>query len=40
MTVGEPETKLKAILREPLEDIKISDVKYLNSSERNSKDVQ
>ena len=34
ITLGSPKTYLKVILWEPLDDIKIADVRYLNSSER------
>ena len=35
VTIDAPKTHLKMILRDPLEDIKISDVRFLNSNERN-----
>jgi hypothetical protein len=34
ITLGEPSTHLQILLREPLEDIKISDVRFLNSTDR------
>ena len=34
ITLGAPKTHLPVLLREPLEDIKISDVRFLNSTDR------
>lgn len=34
ITIGEPKTHLSVLLRDPLDDIKISDVRFLNSTDR------
>jgi hypothetical protein len=34
ITIDAPMNNLKVILREPLDDIKIADVKFLNSNDR------
>lgn len=34
ITIGLPKTKMRFILRDPLEDIKIADVRFLNSTDR------
>jgi hypothetical protein len=40
ISLNQPKTILKATLREPLEDIKISDVKYLNSKDRGDSSIK
>lgn len=34
ITIDPPKTVLKMILKDPLEDVKIADVRYLNSADR------
>ena len=40
ITIGKPTTQLKYVLRDPLDDIKIADVRFLNSIERGSSEAK